>query len=188
MYHLPLLPGYGPGINVRSSAAPTPASPTADDAIPPVSEAEETADEGAYFSTAPTLSGGHSFSPSTSPIAGPVFSDSEAALAVQLPISPSIPSFKKATPALDPDNFAEAVFFAYGVVVFFGLDESQEHSILDDVEMAETMQKPLPQERWEVEECHFEVKYTCFHVTFSANGPPVQTVHCIPSNLQRFLQ
>lgn len=154
MYHLPLLPGYGPGINVRSSPAPAPPTPTADDAVPLVSEAEETADEGGYFSSMSAIAEGDSFSPSTSPAAGLAFSDAET-MTVRASEARAVPQPKR-SPSLDPDTFGEAVFFAYGVVVFFGFDESQEHSILDDIEMAETMQKPLPEERWEVEECHYE--------------------------------
>ena len=76
---------------------------------------------------------------------------------VQMPLSPVIPP-RRSPSHVDPDLFAEAVFFAYGVVVFFGFDEAQERGILEDVETAEIMQKPLPEERWEIEECHYEVR------------------------------
>lgn len=161
MYHLPLLPGYGPGINVRSSAAPsTIPTPTAEDIIAPA-EGEETADEGVYFpSSAPTaqLEG---FSPGTSPLNVKDYAtdvETPKLAATNLPVSSTAaPQQRRASPPLDPDTFGEAIFFQYGVVVFFGLDVSQEHSILEDVEGAGIMVKPLPEDRWEVEECHYEV-------------------------------
>ncbi|KAI0701338.1 hypothetical protein BC835DRAFT_240829 [Cytidiella melzeri] len=157
MYHLPLLPGYGPGINIRSSAKPAMPTPLADDSIAPVSEAEETADEAAYFSTSATaqLNG---FSPGTSPTDGHYIDVETPRLPPpDSPVSP-LPPPRRFSPLNDPETFGEAVFFQYGVVVFFGLDDSQEHSILEDVENAGIMQKPLPEERWEVEECHYEYK------------------------------
>ncbi|KAI0767887.1 hypothetical protein BC629DRAFT_874765 [Irpex lacteus] len=162
MYHLPLLPGYGPGINVRSSAAPsTIPTPTAEDIIAPA-EGEETADEGVYFpSSAPTarLEG---FSPGTSPLNVKDYAtDVETPKLAAANLSASAaaaPQQRRASPPLDPDTFGEAIFFQYGVVVFFGLDVSQEHSILEDVEGAGIMVKPLPEDRWEVEECHYEYR------------------------------
>lgn len=56
------------------------------------------------------------------------------------------------------DEFAEVVFFSYGVVVFFGLEEAQEHAILDDVQSAGVMRSSLEESRWEVEECHYAVR------------------------------
>ncbi|KAI0346468.1 DUF155-domain-containing protein [Trametopsis cervina] len=152
MYNLPLLPGYGPGTTVRSS---TIAIPVAEDHLVPVSEAEETADE--FFpSSAPAELEG--FVAST-PASAELYSDAETTRMnpPDTPKSEGDPP-RRSTPPPDPETFAEAVFFEYGVVVFFGLDESQEHSILADVESAAIMQKPLPEERWEVEECHYEYK------------------------------
>ena len=103
--------------------------------------------DGAGYLSEPTPSGElDEFMPPSSPITG-VLSE---------PQTPSIPAPTRRPSNPDPDTFAEAVFFAYGVIVFFGLDEAQERSILEDIETAEIMQKPLPEERWEIEECHYE--------------------------------
>lgn len=122
----------------------------------PLSEAEETADEMAYFSSSAPANL-DSFSPGTSPMGGDL-TDTETPR-LQQPDTPAstAPAYKRSVPQLDPDTVGEAVFFQYGVVVFFGLDDSQEHSILEDIEAAGIMNKPLPEERWEVEECHYEV-------------------------------
>lgn len=55
------------------------------------------------------------------------------------------------------EEFAEAVFFSYGVVVFFGLDEGQEKGILEDIDGAGIMKRKMDEEKWEVEECHYSV-------------------------------
>ena len=129
-----------------------------------VSEAEETADEGGYFSAPrpsdePADMNGYI---ATSPPATGAISEPELETPrLYSPVSPTVPAPARRSPHPDPETFAEAVFFSYGVVVFFGLDEAQEHSILEDVETAEIMQKPLPEARWEIEECHYEVKSAC---------------------------
>lgn len=71
MYHLPLLPGYAAGSNIRSSAPA--ASPGAEDPSSGLSEAEEAGYQGSYFtsiemSTSPGLEG---FIPSASPETAP---------------------------------------------------------------------------------------------------------------------
>ncbi|EAU89288.2 YagE family protein [Coprinopsis cinerea okayama7 len=53
------------------------------------------------------------------------------------------------------DNVAEVVFFEYGVVVFFGLDERGERDILDDLEQAGAYRRLMKEDDWEIEECHF---------------------------------
>lgn len=53
------------------------------------------------------------------------------------------------------DNVGEVVFFDYGVVVFFGLTEREERDILDDIQQAGVLQRPINEEEFEVEECHF---------------------------------
>ena len=119
---MPLLPGYGLGINVRSSAAPAmPPTPTAEDIVAaPMSEAEETADEGTYFpSSAPEPSHLDNFSPGTSPI-GYHHHMPETPVSPAPPVQP-----RRGSPNhQDPDTFGEAVFFQYGVVVFFGVSVS----------------------------------------------------------------
>lgn len=104
------------------------------------------------------------------------------------PVSPSVPMPTRRSPHPDPDTFVEAVFFAYGVVVFFGLDEAQERSILEDVETAEIMQKPLPEARWEIEECHYEVSSLLVMWRIRTQRALVQTIHSLPSYLQRLFQ
>jgi uncharacterized Rmd1/YagE family protein len=59
--------------------------------------------------------------------------------------------------AAQDDQVAEAVFFSYGVVVFFGLGEAQEKSIIEDIEKAGVPADPISERDWEVEECHFVV-------------------------------
>ena len=49
------------------------------------------------------------------------------------------------------------IYFAYGVVVFFGLTESQERSIIDDIASAGILVRKFEEEAWEIEEFHFVV-------------------------------
>jgi len=58
-------------------------------------------------------------------------------------------------PARDEEDVAEVVFFEYGVVVFFGLEEQQEKSVLEDIENAGIMKQKIKEDDWEIEECHF---------------------------------
>jgi len=55
------------------------------------------------------------------------------------------------------EDLAEIVFFEYGVVVFFGLQEGQELDILDDMKTAGIAKRMLTSEDWEIEECHYTV-------------------------------
>ncbi len=71
MYHLPLLPGYAAGSNIRSSAPAV--SPGAEDPSSGLSDAEEAGYQGSYFtsvemSSSPGLEG---FMPSASPETAP---------------------------------------------------------------------------------------------------------------------
>jgi uncharacterized Rmd1/YagE family protein len=43
---------------------------------------------------------------------------------------------KTTKPTREADRIAEMIVFDYGVVVFFGFDESQERSLMDDLENA----------------------------------------------------
>lgn len=168
-YYHPLLPGYGPGINIRSSAPPPPPSPVPDDPatetedpmLTAVSEAEEATEDSTYF-TAPTPSAEsadmNGFIATSPPASGAISEPEIETPRIRSPVSPSVPLPARRSPNPDPDAFAEAVFFSYGVVVFFGLAEAQEHSILEDIEAADIMRKPLPEARWEIEECHYEYK------------------------------
>jgi uncharacterized Rmd1/YagE family protein len=58
----------------------------------------------------------------------------------------------------EEDRIADVVFFAYGVVVFFGLDEGQERAIVEDLNNANILKRPMREDDWEIEECHFAVR------------------------------
>ncbi|TFK38129.1 hypothetical protein BDQ12DRAFT_684013 [Crucibulum laeve] len=206
MYHLPLLPGYGPNANIRSSA---PAKQTAGKSfLARLSEAEENGYQGTYFTSAaarsPTsLREGYISSNS------PVESRKHHPVDVVLPeslleaASPPHPSVTVSEPEPEPptpstadmrtpfsdidqgaqtdveqererhhaelqeaddvglprpqmdDNVVEAVFFEYGVVVFFGMSEAQERDVLEDVDNAGIMKRKVVDDDWEIEECHF---------------------------------
>ncbi|RXK37874.1 cytoplasmic protein [Tremella mesenterica] len=50
---------------------------------------------------------------------------------------------------------AEAVFFSYGVSVFFGFQEGEEREIMEDCETAGAWLRGQKEEDWEVEEFHY---------------------------------
>ncbi|WVQ63927.1 uncharacterized protein L199_002083 [Kwoniella botswanensis] len=52
-------------------------------------------------------------------------------------------------------NVAEAVFFSYGVSVFFGFSELEEREIMEDCETASTWIRGLGEDDWEIEEFHY---------------------------------
>lgn len=54
-------------------------------------------------------------------------------------------------------RIAEAVFFEYGVSVFFGFGEEEERDIMEDCEGAGTWTRGQEQDDWEVEEFHYTV-------------------------------
>lgn len=60
-------------------------------------------------------------------------------------------SYSNSTPV------AEAVFYAYGVSVFFGFTETQEKEIMEDCLNAGAWSRPQVEDDWEVEECHYVV-------------------------------
>jgi uncharacterized Rmd1/YagE family protein len=158
MYHLPLLPGYGPNANIRSSVLPT--SPDGKSILSRLSEAEENGYQGTYF-TSPAARDPNSvqdgYITSSSPVESrrpaPPISESEAEAPEQERPLPRAPVPVKKT----EDEVAEVVFFNYGVVVFFGLNEGQERGILEDIEGAAILKRPIVEDDWEVEECHFVV-------------------------------
>ena len=123
------------------------------------SDAEEVTEGAAYFSAPSGTTGLADYMPSTSLPGGLSDTDIEKPEnpADEGPSTPR-PVVRKPAPPPNPDTFAEAVFLDYGVVVFFGLDESQERSILEDVQGAGVMEKPIKESRWEIEECHYEVR------------------------------
>ena len=173
MYHLPLLPGYGPDTVVRSSV---PGKPIAGKSyLSRLSEAEENGYQGSYFNSpipATPRDGYISSSPrrprraSSATSAEPINtyeSDLSNPLLDQEPQSPITdaevaPEIEAPPQTSTPeDEFAEAVFFEYGVVVFFGLEEQQEKDILEDIEKANVLKRRIAEDDWEVEEFHYTV-------------------------------
>lgn len=206
MYHLPLLPGYGPNANIRSSV-PAPVTQGASYRTA-LSEAEEDGYQGTYFPQPihrSSVDMGDGFISSISP----VLTRNNLAAAVSPPSESGPSSFASDAPAKRPspahlsdsepwtdnelqpesahrwrteqknnlppvtppplpdpptstqpaeDDIIEAVFFEYGVVVFFGLTEGQERDILEDIENAGIMKRKIYEDDWEVEECHFTVR------------------------------
>lgn len=209
MYHLPLLPGYGPSSNIRSSAAPTAR-------IARLDEAEERGYQGAYFD-APASAPADGYIPSSPTDArqddvrhlhgyipsSPIDArhDDDRQLGGYSPSSPNDArheddrqlhqaTIDETEDEHDPDHDhdhdhdikrrdhaeeallsptddvkvpvpaepeAEAMFFPYGVVVFFGLTEANERAMLEDVFLAGAAVHPLSEENWETEECHYSV-------------------------------
>ena len=175
MYHLPLLPGYSLHTNLRSSAFAASSSDT--DPMYQLSEAEELGYQGTYF-TSDSVEQRHldgymtgNGSPEHTPLISVSYEDSPQ---VQQPRedrddthaqpktsrSSNLAKKKKrkqskAEPPVDYSNVAEAVFFSYGVAVFFGFTENQEVGILEDVQRSGVMKRKMTEEDWEVEECHF---------------------------------
>jgi uncharacterized Rmd1/YagE family protein len=159
MYHLPLLPGYSPNTNIRSSALSKPSD--AKSLLFRLSEAEETGYQGTYFASQPQqspTSARDGYVPSSSPTDtrsprhAHFESDAETDLEPEVKLRSSKP--KPLNPA---DKVAEVVFFQYGVIVFFGLDQGQEMDILEDIGRAGILKRPILEDDWEVEECHFAV-------------------------------
>ncbi|KAF9073122.1 hypothetical protein BDP27DRAFT_1216439, partial [Rhodocollybia butyracea] len=171
MYHLPLLPGYGPNANIRSSAP----AKTEKSILARLSEAEEMGYQGSYFTQQTESSHDDGYMTSTSP-AQPTIrrtpsGEAQSSQSVLSPMSyissspETIRQQPEPTPTSATVNFeeerlpeqesAEVVFFDYGVVVFFGLTESEEKSILEDVENAGIFRRKIIDEQWEIEECHF---------------------------------
>ncbi|KAG9010582.1 hypothetical protein FRB93_003850 [Tulasnella sp. JGI-2019a] len=171
VYHLPLLPGYGPNVNIRSSPAPTTSIFTQ------MTEAEELGYQETYFapSSSPerfSLTDGYiSASPPVN--RGQHHNEHEPeheheATAPHLLDEPLLPpptesqprprtSPRKTTKAQkeEVDRIAEMIVFDYGVVVFFGFDERQERNILEDLDRAMICVRPRPEDKWEIEVCHY---------------------------------
>lgn len=230
MYHLPLLPGYGPNANVRSSASSK--KKIGKSPLGHLSEAEENGYQGPYFpahsppahkdgyiSASPVDTRNSILRPRSPPShlphrrsadgdtervdgdGDPGFmtdpeamnpsrsnttdgnrpDDGDVNLDPGAETDPGIYGqswrTKKDKEALNEEtevlqdngrgkekdgeeDIAEVVFFEYGVVVFFGLQERQEKDILEDIDKAGIIKRILNEEDWEVEECHHEVCYT----------------------------
>ena len=189
MYHLPLLPGYGPAAKVRSSVAALSHTRR----LSHMSQAEEDGYTGSYFIPGRSPDQGFSHdgyiarSPTGSPtdrrMREPEESEVEGesrerGLLVDTPVlvqSPALepplasaPMNEPRTPVATGDDAAEIVFFAYGVAVFFGFDEMQERDILEDIHGAGTVKGARAEGEWEVEECHFAVSESEPTTLFSA--------------------
>ena len=143
VYHLPLLRGYAPNVNVRSSVPVHGKS-----ILSFMSEAEEYGYEGTYF---PEAEEAARFSQDGYISSSPTLQ--------RRPNQNPQPQQKENT----DDKIAEAVFFSYGVAVFFGLEETQERDILDDLESANAWLRKRDESDWEVEECHFAVSFHHLH-------------------------
>ncbi|KAG9313527.1 hypothetical protein JVU11DRAFT_5854 [Chiua virens] len=75
---------------------------------------------------------------------------------------PQTPTIHLASSQRDHDveaeePIAEVVFFAYGVAVFYGFNEAQERSIIDDLANAGIFRRMIKERDWEIEECHFAI-------------------------------
>src|SRR5262245_57178290 len=168
MYHLPLLPGYSPNTNIRSSALPKPSDVKS--LLSRLSEAEEAGYQGTYFAPQPQQSptsaqDGYvtSSSPTDTRSSRPLFeSDAETDLEPEFK-----PRMRKPKPLNPTDEVAEVVFFQYGVIVFFGLEEGQEKDILEDIGRASILKRPIMEDDWEIEECHFAV---CTSLSFPVSS------------------
>ncbi|KAF9653491.1 DUF155-domain-containing protein, partial [Thelephora ganbajun] len=175
MYHLPLLPGYSLHTNLRSSAFATSSDET--DPLYQLSEAEELGYQGTYFTSNSVeqrrldgyMTGGGS--PDHTPLISVSYEDAPLIQQPREDHDNNCPPPKasqssnvtrkkkrrtsKAEPPVDYSSVAEAVFFSYGVTVFFGFTENQEIGILEDVKRAGVMKRKMTEDDWEVEECHF---------------------------------
>jgi uncharacterized Rmd1/YagE family protein len=178
MYHLPLLPGYGPDTIIRSTA---PGKPTTGKSyLSRLSEAEENGYQGSYFNT-PILGSPRDGYISSSPRItrpprplSPATSAEPYEIDLTTPVPELVSDLEPQSPSTDiedvtevevpsppttkPDEkVAEVVFFEYGVAVFFGLEERQERDILEDITKAQILKRRIAEDDWEVEEFHYTV-------------------------------
>ncbi|KZT23692.1 DUF155-domain-containing protein [Neolentinus lepideus HHB14362 ss-1] len=155
MYHLPLLPGYGPNSNLRSSAPPS------QTLLNRMSEAEENGYQGTYFTsqTPETNEGGYIqvASPKVSPhLSSEIELEPETETETEQGRAGRDTPCPKAVPAPKvEENVAEVIFFSYGVVALFGMQEGEERSVLEDVENAGVMVGKFREDDLEVEEFHY---------------------------------
>lgn len=81
------------------------------------------------------------------------------------------------------NQVAEAVFFSYGVSVFFGFQADEEREIMADCEAAGVWQQGLNEDDWEIEEFHYIVRpimssNTDVSSTTTTQSHPVSTMTC----------
>ena len=81
-------------------------------------------------------------------------------------------------------DVGEVVFFEYGVVVFFGLEERYERDIIEDIDRAGVLKRPIAEEDWEIEECHFIVCTAQFLILSTEFIHSARPTHCLPSHIQ----
>jgi hypothetical protein len=55
------------------------------------------------------------------------------------------------------NHIAEAVFYSYGVSIFFGFQEDEERAVMEDIDAAGGWIRGLEEDDWEVEEFHYAV-------------------------------
>ncbi|KAG2109852.1 uncharacterized protein F5147DRAFT_690524 [Suillus discolor] len=169
MYHLPLLPGYGPNTSVRSSAAPVKEAKLLQKRL---AEAEEMAirEDVPRTSDGYMTSGSHTEShrppprPDVESEAEGEAEHTEEGEGEWHGANERSQESKERTEdrrheqveVKEEDRIADVVFFAYGVVVFFGLDEGQERAIIEDISTnASILKRPMKEDDWEIEECRF---------------------------------
>jgi uncharacterized Rmd1/YagE family protein len=178
MYHLPLLPGYGPGASVRSSA---PVQSEGKHSHTALDAAEEAGYQGTYFAPAdaepaPPLDehGYIASSPPTSRLPASAsgqtdYTQTDAEMTevedaglhteTEGERPPPIKRTFVAPPTPAPSEaVGEAVFFEYGVAVFFGLAAEQERAVLADLGGAGLVARALGEDEWEVEAVHFALE------------------------------
>ncbi|KAH0835938.1 hypothetical protein J3R83DRAFT_9859 [Lanmaoa asiatica] len=184
MYHLPLLPGYSPSTTVRSSTAFTKAhlsrlSEAEENgyqgsyfATPRPRSHEEVSRreddgyvtegrEGGYVTEGSPIETRSARDPSHTLM---VTAESDAEQGGETEADWWIRHRRcggdGSSPQQEPEPeseepVAEVVFFAYGVAVFYGFDEAQERSIIDDLSNAGIFRRMIKEGDWEIEECHF---------------------------------
>lgn len=149
IYHLPLLPGYSQDANVRSSLPPKTAGGKS--MLANMTDVEEAGYEGTYFADpAEYNTDPEGFIPSSSPPQESRLRNRKKKKKKAVTVD--------AVPDDVEDMSADVIFFQYGVVVFYGLDEEQERSILEDVANAGIWIGGRDEDRWEIEQCHYVVR------------------------------
>lgn len=161
-----------PKLDMESNSIPDlpvdldPPSSSSASAVPLPLSATAAALEEESASTAAAASLSLSSSPEASLATSPLL-HSPGHSAASFPSDPPPPPAHPLPPlsaASKAPKLAEALFFDYGVSVFFGLTEHEERQVLEDCEGADgcwvgSLGEPgdAPEERgWEMEECHFE--------------------------------
>lgn len=79
----------------------------------------------------------------------------DLALPVSSPKRPPPPRVRRRSESYK-HPVAEAVFFSYGVSVFFGFSSGEETQIMEDIKNAGVWQLATPEDDWEIEEFHYE--------------------------------